>query len=266
VVFGAQPPEMTDDRREVVDFPYYYPNATPGNVGGYYLEQLETTVGPAESAGEAYVTMQPLNVARNKFDAWQYLPGQRRVRRAPSLSYDTPQPSASGLESFDDYYIFSGGLDHYRYTLVGKREMYVPYNNNRLLNLPASGLLTPHFANPADLRYELHRVWVVDATLAPGKQDIVPHRTLYLDEDTWFALYADSWDRDGRLWKFSQASMVSIADLPAVVLGPQFVYDLQYGAYVYDFAFDGTPDGYRVTPPHPAITFTPEGLAAVGTR
>jgi hypothetical protein len=40
------------------------------------------------------------------------------VRRAPSLSYDTPEPSASGLESFDDYYIFSGGLDHYRYTLL----------------------------------------------------------------------------------------------------------------------------------------------------
>jgi hypothetical protein len=266
VVFGGEPPELTDDRREIVDFPYYYPNARPGNVGGYYLEQLEMTVGPAESAGEAYVTMQPLNVARSKFDAWQYLPGQRRVRRAPSLSYDTPQPSASGLESFDDYYIFSGGLDHYRYTLVGKREMYVPYNNNRVLNLRPSELLTPRVANPSDLRYELHRVWVIDATLAPGKQDIVSHRILYLDEDTWFAVYADEWDRNGRLWKFSQSSMVSIAELPAVVLGPQFVYDLQYGAYVYDFAFDGTPDGYRVTAPHPAETFTPEGLAAVGTR
>ena len=177
VVFGAQPPELTDDRREVVDFPYYYPNATPATIGPYYLEQREMTVGPPESAGDAYVALQPINVARTRFDAWQYLPGQRRVRRAPSLSYDTPEPSASGLESFDDYYIFSGGLDHYRYTLLGKREMYVPYNNNRLLNLPAADLLTPHVANPGDLRYELHRVWVVDATLAPGKQDIVPHRT-----------------------------------------------------------------------------------------
>jgi hypothetical protein len=102
--------------------------------------------------------------------------------------------------------------------------------------------------------------------LAPGQQDIVPHRNLYLDEDTWFAVYADAWDRDGRLWKFSQGSMVSIAELPAVVLGPQFIYDLQYGAYVYDFAFNGAPDGYRVTAPHPAATFTPEGLAAAGTR
>jgi hypothetical protein len=266
VVFGSQPPELTDDRREVVDFPYYYPDATPEGVGPYYLQQREMTVGPAESVGQAYVAMQPLNSARNRFDAWQYLPGQRRVRRAPSLSYDTPDPGASGLESFDDYYIFSGGLDHYRYTLLGKHEMYVPYNNNRLLNLPASELLTPRVANPNDLRYELHRVWVVDATLAPGKRDTVSHRILFLDEDTWFAVYADAWDRDGKLWKFSHASMVAIAELPAIVLGPQFVYDLQYGAYVYDFAFSGAPDGYRVTPRHPAGTFAPEGLAASGTR
>jgi hypothetical protein len=266
VVFGAQPPELTADRREVVDFPYYYPNATPGGIGAYYLERREMTVGPPEHVGESYVALQPLNVARDKFAAWQYLPGQRRVRRTPSLSYDTPDPDASGLESFDDYYIFSGGLDRYRYTLLGKREMYVPYNNNRLLNLPPSDVLTPRVANPDDLRYELHRVFVVDATLAPGRRDIVPHRRLYVDEDTWFAVYADAWDREGRLWKFSHGSMVAIAELPAVVLGPQFVYDLQYGAYVFDFAFSGAPDGYRVTPPHPAPIFTPEGLAASGIR
>jgi len=266
VVFGGHPPELTDDRREVVDFPYYYPGATPGNIGAYYLERREMTVDPPEHAGESYLSLQPLNVARDKFAAWQYLPGQRRVRRAPSLSYDTPDPDASGLESFDDYYIFSGGLDRYRYTLLGKQEMYIPYNNNRLLNLAPSEVLSPWIANPNDLRYELHRVWVVDASLAPAQRDIVPHRRLYLDEDTWFAVYADAWDREGRLWKFSHASMVMIAELPAVVLGPQFVYDLQYGAYVFDFAFDGAPDGYRVTPMHPAATFTPEGLAASGTR
>jgi hypothetical protein len=250
VVFGAQPPELTDDRREVVDFPYYYPSATPGSTRAYYLERRETTVGPPEHAGESYVALQPLNVARDKFAAWQYLPGQRRVRRAPSLSYDTPDPDASGLESFDDYYIFSGGLDRYSYALLGKREMYVPYNNNRLMNLQPSDVLAPHVANAGELRYELHRVWVVEATLAPGQWDIVPHRRLYLDEDTWFAVYADAWDREGRLWKFSHGSMVAIVELPAVVLGPQFVYDLQYGAYVFDFAFNSAPDGYRVTQPH----------------
>jgi hypothetical protein len=266
VVFGSQSPELTDARREVIDFPYYYPNATAEGIGPYYLERREITVGPPERVGESYVALQPLNVARDKFTAWQYLAGQRRVRRSPSLSYDTPDPDASGLESFDDYYMFSGGLDRYQYTLLGKREMYVPYNNDRVLNVPPSEVLTPRFANPADLRYELHRVWVVDATLAPGQRHVAPHRRLYLDEDTWFAVYADAWDRDGRLWKFSHASMVTITELPAVVLGPQFVYDLQYGAYVFDFAFSGAPDGYRVTPPHSASTFTPEGLAASGTR
>jgi hypothetical protein len=144
--------------------------------------------------------------------------------------------------------------------------MYVPYNNNRLLNLSPPAILGPQTANPNTLRYELHRVWVVDEILAPGQRDIVAHRRLYLDEDTWFAVYADAWDREGKLWKFSHASMVTITELPAVVLGPQFVYDLQYHAYVLDFFFNGGSDGYRVTQPHPAVNFTPEGLAAAGTR
>ena len=266
VVFHGEKPELTDDRREAADFPYYYPDATPGTVGRDFFERRDATIAPPEHAGEAYVALQPLNVARDKFAAWQYLPGERRVRRSPSLSHDTPDPDASGPESFDDYYVFSGGLDRYRYRLLGKREIYVPYNNNRLLGVPPARLLTPNFPDPGALRYELHRVWVVDATLAPGHRDIVPHRRLYLDEDTWFAVYADQWDGDGRLWKFSQGSMVAIAELPAVVLGPQFVYDLQYGAYVYDFAFSDAPDAYRITAPHPASTFTPEGLAASGER
>jgi hypothetical protein len=266
IVFGADPPELTNERREVADFPYYDPETSPSNIGPYFFAQRETTVGPAEHVGEAYIALQPLNVARSAFSAWEYLPGQRRVRRAPSLSYDTPNPAASGLESFDDYYIFSGGLDHYVYRLLGKQAMYIPYNNDRLLNMPPAAVLTPDCANPSALRYELHRVWVIEATLAPGHHDIVPRRRLYLDEDTWFAVYADEWDRDGRLWKFSHGSMVAIAELPAIVLGPQFVYDLEYGAYVYDFAFTGAPDGYRVTPPHPDATFTPEALAASGVR
>ena len=266
LVYGAQDPELTDDRREEVDFPWYYPGTAPDSVGAWYMKRRETTVGPSERAGEAYIALQPLNVARNKFVAWQYLPGQRRVRRAPSLSYDTPNPEASGLESFDDYYLFSGGLDRYRYSLVGKQEMYVPYNNNPLLTLRPEEILTPRIASPDALRFELHRVWVIDMELAADQHHIAPRRRLYLDEDTWFAVYAEAWDRDGRLWKFSHATMVAIPELPAVVLGPQFLYDLQYGAYLYDFAFSAAPDGYRVTPPHPDTLFTPEGLAASGTR
>ena len=38
--------------------------------------------------------------------------------------------------SFDDYYVFSGSPDRYDFKLLGKKEMYIPYNNNRFHNTP----------------------------------------------------------------------------------------------------------------------------------
>ncbi len=142
--------------------------------------------------------------------------------------------------------------------------MYVPYNNNRLYTRPASEIIGPKHANPDDLRYELHRVWVVEGTLAPGAHHVAPRRRLYVDEDTWFAVYADSWDDRGKLWKFAHGTMYLMPDEPAVVLGSQFVYDFDLGGYVYGFALDGAP--YRITAPHPAQDFSPEALAAGAVR
>src|SRR5205085_9867635 len=121
-------------------------------------------------------------------------------------------------------------------------------------------------ANPDDLRYELHRVWVVEGTLAKGKHHVAPKRRLYVDEDTWFAVYSDSWDEEGRLWKFGHGTMYLVPDLPAVVVGSQFVYDLLAGAYVYGFAFNEAPIQYKVTAPHPPAMLSPEGLATDAAR
>ena len=212
------------------------------------------------------VNWQPIDIRRNNFAAWRLLPGEHRVRKAPGISYDVPDTDAAGFVSLDEYYIFFGGLDRYDFKLVGKKEMYVPYNNNRLYTRPVNEILGPTHANPDRLRYELHRVWVVDGMLAPGAHDIVAHRRLYLDEDSWMAVYSDSWDEAGKLWKFGQASMYLMPDLPAIVVGSQFVYDLQLGGYAYGFAFNDEPFAYKVTAPHPATLFTPDSLSARSVR
>jgi len=41
------------------------------------------------------------------------------------------------------------------------------------------------YINPAYRRYETARVWVVDAHLKPGFRHLAPHRTYYVDEDSW---------------------------------------------------------------------------------
>ncbi|MEI9932554.1 MAG: DUF1329 domain-containing protein [Rhizomicrobium sp.] len=256
--------ELASTYDEVADFPYYYPNATPTSFDGYYFKTRHLETAPPQSVGEGYLAWQPTDTAKYKFAAWRLLSGQRRVRRAPSLSYDIPDPDASGFENLDEYYIFFGGPDRYDFKLLGKTEMYIPYNSNRLYSQPASDVMGPSHANPNDLRYELHRVWIVEGTLAPGKHHIAPKRRLYIDEDTWLAVYSDSWNEDGKLWKFGQATMYLMPEVPATILGSQFVYDLDLGGYVYGFVFkDGA---YKITAPHPASLFSPDALAGSATR
>lgn len=258
--------EKASTYKETADFPYYYPGATADSVGPYYFKTLHLAVAPLARAGEAYLNWQPINIRRNSFAAWRLLPGEHRVRKAPGISYDVPDSDAAGFVSLDEYYMFFGGLDRYTFKLVGKQEMYVPYNNNRLYTRPVGEILGRDHANPNELRYELHRVWVVDGTLAPGAHDIVAHRRLYLDEDSWMAVYSDSWDEGGRLWKFGQATMYLMPDLPAMVVGSQFVYDLLEGGYAFGFVFNGEPAAYKVTAPHPATLFTPDSLSARSVR
>lgn len=258
--------ELTSSYREIADFPYYYPSATPQSYGGYYFKTLHAEDAPPAKVGEGYLAWQPINTRRFDFAAWRVLPGERRVRKGPSLSYDTPDPDASGFESLDEYYIFFGGPDRYVWKILGKKEMVVPYNDNRLYGRPTSEIMQPHHADPDDIRYELHRVWVVEGTLAPGAHHVVPRRRLYLDEDTWLALYSDSWDESGKLWKHGQALPYLMPDVPALILGSQFVYDFDLGGYMFGFAFNDDPGQYRVTAPHPASAFTPESLAAHAVR
>jgi hypothetical protein len=258
--------EIASAYKEVADFPYYAANASPDSFGGYYFKTLHIEDGPPGHVGEGYLDWQPINTARFNFAAWRILPGEHRVRRSPSLSYDAPDPDAAGFESLDEYYMFFGGLDHYDFKLLGKKEMYIPYNNNRLYQRPTKEILGPKHANPNDLRYELHRVWVVEGALRPGAHDIVPRRRLYLDEDTWMAVYSDSWNDSGKLWKFGHATMYLMPDVPAVILGSQFIYDLDLGGYAYAFAFNDEPVQYKVTALHASALFTPESLAARAVR
>lgn len=254
--------ELTSAYKEIADFPYYYPGATAAGLDGYYFKSVRMATAPASRVGEGYLYWQSLDIKRRELAAWRLLPGEKRVRKAPPISYDVPDPNAAGYMTQNEYYVFFGALDHYSFTLVGKAEMYVPYNNNRLYTLPLSGVLGKDHPNPDALRYELHRVWVVEGTLAPGAHDVVPRRRLYLDEDTWMAVYADGWDEGGKLWKFGQATMYLMPDVPAVVIGSQFVHDFELGGYAFTFAFNDAPQHYQLTSPHPATYFSPEALAA----
>jgi hypothetical protein len=57
--------------------------------------------------------------------------------------------------------------------------------------------LMPKHINPACERWELHRVWVVEATRKDGVRHAQKKRRYYIDEDTFGAAVYDAWDDSG---------------------------------------------------------------------
>ena len=49
------------------------------------------------------------------------------------------------------------------------------------------------------LRYELHRVWVVEATLKRGQRHVYCKRVFYIDEDSWALAHGDIFDGRKRI-------------------------------------------------------------------
>jgi hypothetical protein len=138
----------------------------------------QEVLAPARLAGGVLLVHETLNQVKEHRSAWLYNPGQRRVRRAPNVAYDNPGTAADGMRTSDQLDMFNGAVDKYDWKLVGKQEIYVPYNSYTLHgpNLKYKDILTPLHINQEYPRYELHRVWVVDATLREGERHIYKRR------------------------------------------------------------------------------------------
>jgi hypothetical protein len=148
--------------------------------------------------------------------AWLYNPGQRRVRRAPNVAHDNPRTAADGLATSDQLDIFNGSPERYNWNLVGRKEMLVPYNSYKLHSnqLKYSDILKPLHINQEHARYELHRVWVVDATLKEGTRHVYKRRTFYIDEDSWQAMVVDCYDNRDQIWRVQEAHSINYYDVP----------------------------------------------------
>ncbi len=220
--------------------------------------------GPARRAGEAIMVKDPLDFSVGR-RSWQYLPGQRRVRLAPDIAYDTPNPG-TGMSTYDDVNIFNGKMDRFDFKLVGKKEMYIPYNAYRMVYAANAGdVFKPKHLNPDLVRWELHRVWVVEAKLKEGKNHIYSRRTFYLDEDSWAIAAVDQYDGRGQLWRPGFSYMAPAYDAPSPSFSPSGHYDLVTGSY-YVNLWPGT-DGIRLSAGGKSENaWSPDVLAGTGVR
>jgi hypothetical protein len=221
------------------DFPYYHKNGSADSFSGIYKQYIVDTLAPAYQAGFALMSVQQLDAKSHPPKTMEYLPGQRRVREAPDLAYDNPNSLAGGIGNFDEGFVYNGRMDQYDFKLVGKREIFVPYNNNRCFLTSYDVQLGPKHYNPDVLRWELHRVWVVEMTLLPGARNVDARRVMYVDEDTWVALVCDVYDASGTYWKFLHNFVINAFDLPTTLANTTtLVYDLHKGDYVYNVGAD----------------------------
>jgi hypothetical protein len=220
---------------------------------------------PARRAGEAILMQDAVNPLVQPRRAWQYLPGQRRVKLAPEIAYDTPNPGTAGSSTYDDAGIFNGAMDRFDFKLIGKKEMIIPYNTYKLnYEKEPAKFVTANHLNPDFVRWELHRVWVVEATLKPGMRHIYKTRLFYLDEDSWRAIASDEYDMRGELYRggFAHGTMDWYHRSGAA---SNVIYDLVSGVYNASGIF-GPFGGIKLIKPLGKSRWSPESLAGAAIR
>jgi hypothetical protein len=256
-------PSLSTEGISVQEYPFW--DATKTSADTFWRIKLSYT-GPARRAGEALLIVDPLDIGQKDRRAWSYLPGQRRVKVAPDLSHDTPNPGTAGATTFDDTFIFNGSMDRFDFKLVGKKEMLVPYNAYAAVyGAKQDELLKPNHLNPDFVRWELHRVWVVEATLRQGKRHVYSKRVFYLDEDSWAALASDQYDARGQLYRAGFAYMAPSYDVPAPYSDMFGHYDLVSRVYSLT-GFIAETGGVRHTQPLSEREWTADSLAGSGVR
>lgn len=201
--------------------------------GGLFAFYMQEVLSPPRVAGQVILVHETAGNPGLTRNAWIYSPGLARVNRAPDVGYDNPSLGSDGEQFNDQIDVFNGALDRYDWKLVGKKEVLIPYNS-WMLNSPTfkyPDIIRPGHINQDLARYELHRVWVVEATLKSGQRHRFAKRRFYLDEDSWAIAVVDCYDGRGELWKVQEAHLLTIPFIPTVSGIPETIYDLQSKRY-----------------------------------
>lgn len=215
-----------------------------------YLKYLSETIYPPRTAGTFILVHDRTGTGNQGRVAWLYSPGLRRIRRAPNVQFDNPYQGTDGNEFYDEVDMFNGALSLYNWKLIGKREMIIGYNDYAMSekNVSLKDLVQPHHLNQSLARYEMHRVWVVEATLKPGKSHVFKKRVFYVDEDSWNIAEEDDYDNHGRLYKYNEGFSTFLPSVQSVGAVPQVIYDFDSGRYFVTAAINGSkPDNFAIT-------------------
>jgi len=242
-----------------------YDSSKSSNVLFYFKQRV---TAPSRLAGNVLLVHETLDQVKEPRLAWLYNAGQRRVRRAPQVSYDGPGTAADGLRTSDNLDMYNGAPDRYDWKLEGKKEIYIPYNAYKLdsPSLKYSDIIKAGHINQDLTRYELHRVWHVTATLKSGERHIYAKRDFYIDEDTWQAALIDHYDGRGTLWRVAEAHAQYYYDNQVPWYTVETLYDLLSGRYLALGMKNEEKQAYDFNYKASGSDFTPAALRQAGVR
>lgn len=246
------------------DSPYYDNPEEPQRI---FQRRMSEYIGPPRMVGDKTLTNMFLSFKKDGRDKiWTYTQGQRRVRLAPDMGYDNPLSVAGGAYFFDELGMWEGQLDRFDFKLVGKKEMYVPYNNYKfVMHTKAEDAFGKQFANPDVMRWEPHRVWVVEATLKPGLRHAQSKKVFYIDEDSWSIVLYEGYDQAGKMMRTAQGLLTYDWATKSVPNTPAILYDLIKGQYASSMHLTGG-SGYVRIERWPNSKLSPDAMAGSGIR
>ncbi|QKE64119.1 DUF1329 domain-containing protein [Aquipseudomonas campi] len=251
-----------------IAFPGNLPDMDPAKAQNILFYFIQRVTAPSRLAGNVLLVHETIDQVKEPRMAWLYNAGQRRVRRAPQVAYDGPATAADGLSTADNYDMFNGAPDRYTWELVGKKEMYIPYNSYKLdsPSLKYDDIVKAGHINQDLTRYELHRVWEVVAKLKSGERHIYASRHMYFDEDSWQLALVDHYDGRGQLWRVGEghAQQYYHKQVPGYTV--EVLYDVIAGRYSLLGLKNEEKHSFEFGAKASTSNYTPAALRQTGVR
>ena len=262
---------MVERGNFIYNWPYYDPDKKdPHPSNALYFRFLGKDEAPARLAGGQMLVHDAVDQLNIRRAAWLYMTGRRWVKIAAELAYDTPNPYTANSATMDDASGFTGALDRYNFKLIGKKEKFIYYNNFDMVNQASCSAekvtATKNFPNPACIRWELHRVWVVEATLKPDAKHLYRKRIFYWDEDTYAAGQVENYD-GSKMFRLNNIMAYPYFEAPGGFAASDNFQDLDSNTYTVTGVGTCTDCGWQpVLERIPEQVFSPDAMAGGGVR
>lgn len=265
-------PVISVEQELVTQYPYFNSQQVEEfEKDGSWLQRYSTLQKyPPRIAGDGNTYWWSADPVNNPTKGWGYQQGNRRIRSLPDPQYDYPILVSGGAMFFDETNLFTGKLDRFDWKLLGKKEMLIPYNNYRFAYeatkddfVKAGG---GHHPNPDVIRWELHRVNVIEGTLKPGSRHAYAKRRYYIDEDYPSFGMADSWDHAGKIYKGYYSMGTWLYDYQTAQATSMFNYDLSTGITFIGLITGGTPGISVSKTPLPNAEISPDNMQRRSAR